>query len=32
METEQLAQADGHIGIAGEVKVDLKGVGKNTKP
>ena len=26
METEQLAQADGHIGVAGEVIVDLQGI------
>ena len=31
-EAEHVAQADGHIGIAGEVKIDLQGVEQNTTP
>ena len=31
-ETEHTAQADGHIGIATEVEVDLKGVGNGAHP
>ncbi len=32
METEQLAQADGHIGVAGEVIVDLQGIAQGPQP
>ena len=32
METEQLAQADGHIGVAGEVEIDLEGEGQHAQP
>ena len=32
VETEQLAQADGHIRVAGEIKKDLKRVGKSAHP
>ena len=32
MEAEHPAQADGHIGIAGEIKIDLQRIGDGTQP
>ena len=32
VETEHLAQADGHIGIAGEVKINMQGEGDAVDP